>query len=126
VPLQAAIGTFFVEFSAFESQAVRDALRALSKDSEFVRRSEEMLEFQGRLTLLQRLAHARGVSPPLIGELEKIVVRARKLEEQREEVAATLAASHVSVPTIALVEDFANEAIALRGALHAVTQRFDS
>ncbi len=126
MPLQAAIGTFFVEFSAFESQAVREALRALSKDPEFVRRSEEILELDGRLTLLQRLAFARGVSPPLIGALEKIVVRARKLEEQREEVAANLASPHVSVRTIARVEDFANEAIALRGELHAVTQHFDS
>ena len=126
MPLQAAIGSFFVEFSAFETQAVGEALRALSKDSEFVRRSQEMLELDGRLTLLQRLAFARGVSPPLIGELEKIVVRARRLEGQREEVAATLKASPVSVPTIERVEDFANEAIALRGELHAVTKRFDS
>jgi hypothetical protein len=63
VQLKTAIGAFFVEFSKFE----------------------------GRLTLLDRMAHARGISLSIMGELDALLLRARKLREQRDEIARNLA-----------------------------------
>jgi hypothetical protein len=90
VQLKAAIGTFFVEFSKFETQFVGMALRSLSKDSMFVEHAETLLDLEARLKLLERLAFARDIPPALIGELEVLLLRARKLHELRQGVARNL------------------------------------
>jgi hypothetical protein len=84
--LKDAIGSFLVEFSKFEIQSVGMALRALSKDPVFVEHAEQLLDLEGRLKLLERLAFARGVPPQLIAELEACLLHARKLLEHHDEV----------------------------------------
>ncbi len=67
------------------------ALRSLSKDPVFVEQTEKLLDLEGRLTLLDRMAHVRGISPTVMGELDALLLRARKLREQRDELARNLA-----------------------------------
>jgi hypothetical protein len=90
VQLKAAIGSFFFEFSKFEMPFVGMALRSLSKDCVFVEQAETLLNLEARLTLLERMAFARGVPPDLTAELNTLLSRARKLSEQRDEIARNL------------------------------------
>jgi hypothetical protein len=92
VQLKAAIGSFFFEFSKFETQFVGMALRSLSKDSVFAEQAEKLLDFDARLKLLERMAFARGMSSGVVAELGARLSRARILHEQRNEVARNLAA----------------------------------
>jgi hypothetical protein len=87
VHLKTTIGAFFVEFSKFETLYVGMALRALSKDAEFVEQAEKLLDLEARLKLLERMAFVRDVSSGLIAELDVLLVRARKLCAERDEVA---------------------------------------
>jgi hypothetical protein len=66
------------------------ALRSLSRDAVFVEHAEKLLDLEARLKLLERMAFARGVPAALITELEACLLRARKLREQRDEVARSL------------------------------------
>jgi hypothetical protein len=98
---KAAIGSFFEEFARFETLSVSAALRSLSKDPASVAEAENLLDFEARLKLLERMAFARGVPPALMMDLEALLMRARKLHESRDEVARNLAAkTDVSVPPI--------------------------
>jgi len=90
VQLKDAIGSFFVEFSKFETHSVGMALRSLSRDAVFVEHAEKLLDLEARLKLLERMAFARGVPAALITELEACLLRVRKLREQRDEVARSL------------------------------------
>lgn len=90
VQLKDAIGSFFVEFSKFEMHSVGMALRSLSRDAVFVEHAEKLLDLEARLKLLERMAFARGVPASLVTELEACLLRARKLREQRDEVARSL------------------------------------
>jgi hypothetical protein len=119
VPLKAAIGSFFVEFSKFEMQSVGTALRTLSKDVEFVERAESLLEFDARLKLLERMAFARGVPSAVMQELEGVFDRARKLQE----LAASLTAASLLMPAVAEVEEYAAEAIDLQTRLGAIAEK---
>jgi hypothetical protein len=119
VPLKAAIGSFFVEFSKFEMQSVGTALRSLSKDVEFVERAESLLEFDARLKLLERMAFARGVPSAVMQELEGVFDRARKLRE----LAANLTAASMLLPAVAEVEEYAAEAIDLQARLGAIAEK---
>jgi hypothetical protein len=120
VPLKAAIGSFFVEFSKFEMQSVGTALRSLSKDVEFVERAESLLEFDARLKLLERMAFARGVPSAVMQELAEVFDRARKLRE----LAANLANASLLMPAVAEVEKYAAEAIELQTCLGAIAEKF--
>lgn len=91
--LKTTIGAFFVEFSKFEILFVGMALRALSKDAVFVEQAEKLLDLEARLKLLERMAFVRDVSPSLIAELDVLLVRARKLCAERDEVAGSSATS---------------------------------
>ena len=93
--LKDAIGSFFVEFSKFETHSVGMALRSLSRDAVFVEHAERLLDLEARLKLLERMAFARGVPAALIAELETCLLRARKLREQRDEVARNLLAAEL-------------------------------
>ena len=124
--LQAAIGAFFVEFSKFDSGTVGEALLALSKDDSLVQTAGRSLDLDARLKLLERMAFSRQVPAPIITDIRGVMSRARKLREHRDEVAANLASTSVSLPAVARVEDYAAEAVALQEALHAVTQTIDS
>src|ERR1700730_6744332 len=103
--LKAGIGAFFVEFSKFELLSVGMALRSLSKDAVFVEQAEKLLDLEARFKLLERMAFARAVSPNLIAELDALLIRARRLCAERDEVArnsATGGVDHVKpypVPT---------------------------
>jgi hypothetical protein len=119
VPLKAAIGSFFVEFSKFEMQSVGTALRSLSKDVEFVERAESLLEFDARLKLLERMAFARGVPSAVMEELEGVFDRARKLRE----LAANLTAASMLMPAVAEMEEYAAEAIDLQTRLGAIAEK---
>jgi hypothetical protein len=119
VPLKAAIGSFFVEFSKFEIQSVGTALRSLSKDVEFVEHAESLLEFDARLKLLERMAFARGVPSAVMQELEGVFDRARKLRE----LAANLTAASMLMPAVAEVEEYAAEAIDLQTRLGAIAEK---
>ena len=88
--LKTAVGAFFVEFSSFETHSVGMALRSLSKDAVFVQQTERLLDLEGRLTLLNRMALARGISPIVMAELDACLLRARKLRDQRDEVARNM------------------------------------
>jgi hypothetical protein len=123
---QPDIGAFFVEFSRFEVKSVRTALRALSKDSAFVDKSEKLLNLDARLKLLERLALARAVPATLLRELKDVTARARKLRERRDAVAAYLAAATGLKPDAAPASDYAREAIALQETLEALTRRLDA
>lgn len=91
--LKDAIGSFFVEFSKFETHSVGMALRSLSRDAVFVEHAEKLLDLEARLKLLERMAFARDVPAGLIAELEACLLRARKLRDQRDEVARNLVAA---------------------------------
>jgi hypothetical protein len=103
--LKAGIGAFFVEFSKFEVLSVGMALRSLSKDAVFVEQAEKLLDLEARFKLLERMAFARAVSPSLVAELDALLIRARRLCAERDEVArnsATGGVDHVKpypVPT---------------------------
>jgi hypothetical protein len=103
--LKPSIGAFFVEFSKFEVLSVGMALRSLSKDAVFVEQAEKLLDLEARLKLLERMAFARALSPSLIAELDALLIRARRLCAERDEVArisATADANHAKpypVPT---------------------------
>lgn len=84
---KATIGSFFVEFSKFEIHSVGMALRSLSKDQVFVEQAEKLLDLEARLKLLERMAFVRAVSPSLVAELDGLLIRARKLCAERDEVA---------------------------------------
>jgi len=90
MPVDNAIGTFFVEFSKFDIQSVGMALRALSRDSLFVEHAERLLDFDARLKLLERMAFARQVPASVMAELEACMLRARQLHVHREDVARNL------------------------------------
>jgi hypothetical protein len=90
--LKASIGAFFVEFSKFEVLFVGMALRSLSKDAVFVEQAEKLLDLEARLKLLERMAFARAASPSLIAELDALLIRARRLCAERDEVARNSAA----------------------------------
>jgi hypothetical protein len=122
VPLKAAIGSFFVEFSKFEMQSVGTALRSLSKDVEFVEHAESLLEFDARLKLLERMAFARGVPSAVMQELEGVFDRARKLRE----LAASLTAASLLMPAVAQVEEYAAEAIDLQTRLGAIAEKLQT
>jgi hypothetical protein len=122
VPLNAAIGSFFVEFSKFEMQSIGTALRSLSKDAEFVERAESLLEFDARLKLLERMAFARGVPSAVMQELEGVFDRARKLRE----LAANLTAASMLMPAVAEVEEYAAEAIDLQTRLGAIAEKLQT
>jgi hypothetical protein len=126
VPLKAAIGSFFVEFSKFEMQSVGSALRSLSKDVQFVEHAESMLEFDARLKLLQRMAFARGVPSAVMEELEGVLERARKLREHRGEVAAGPRTATLWMPAVAQVEEYAAEAIDLQTRLGAIAEKLQT
>jgi hypothetical protein len=98
VQLKASIGAYFVEFSKFEVLSVGMALRSLSKDAVFVEQAEKLLDLEARLKLLERMAFARAVGPSLIAELDALLIRARRLCAERDEVArnsATAGVDHV-------------------------------
>jgi len=90
MPLKDAIGAFFIEFTKFDTQSIGMALRSLSRDSVFVEHAERLLDFEARLTLLERMAFARQIPPALLGDLEACLLRARALKSQREEIARNL------------------------------------
>jgi hypothetical protein len=94
---KAAIGSFFEEFTKFETLSVGAALRSLSKDPASVAEAEDLLDFDARLKLLERMAFSRGVPPALMMDLEALLMRARKLHESRDEVARNLAAAKTEV-----------------------------
>jgi hypothetical protein len=119
VPLKAAIGSFFVEFSKFEMQSVGTALRSLSKDVEFAEHAESLLEFDARLKLLERMAFARGVPSAVMQELAGVFDRARKLRE----LAANLTTASLLMPAVAEVEEYAAEAIDLQTRLGAIAEK---
>jgi hypothetical protein len=125
VLLLADIGAFFVEFSRFEVESVATALRALSKDSAFVDESERLLNLDARLKLLERLALARAVPAAPLRELKDVTARARRLREQRDAVAANLAAATALKPAAGRASEYAGEAIALQEKLEALTRRLD-
>ena len=81
---KAAIGSFFDEFSKFETLSIGTALRSLSQDSLSVDHAEELLDFEARLKLLERMAFARDIPSSLMMELEAVFLRARKLHDLRE------------------------------------------
>jgi hypothetical protein len=122
VPLKAAIGSFFVEFSKFEMQSVGTALLSLSKDVEFVEHAESLLEFDARLKLLERMAFARGVPSAVMQELEGVFDRARKLRE----LAANLTTASLLMPAVGEVEEYAAEAIALQTRLGAIAEKLQT
>jgi hypothetical protein len=93
--LKASIGAFFVEFSKFEVLFVGMALRSLSQDAVFVEQAEKLLDLEARLKLLERMAFARAISPSLIAELDALLIRARRLCAERDEVARNSAAGGV-------------------------------
>jgi hypothetical protein len=74
----------------------------LSKASVFVEQAERLLGLDARLTLVERMAFARGVSGKLMTELGELLSRTRKLHEQRDEVARALALldSESTVPPV--------------------------
>ena len=84
--LKDAVGSFFVEFSKFETHSVGMALRSLSRDPLFVEHAERLLDLEARLNLLERMAFAREVPAGLMTELEACLLHARKLREYRDEV----------------------------------------
>lgn len=88
--LKTAIGSFFVEFSKLEMNFVGLALRALSRDPVFVEQAEKLLGLEARLTLLERMAFARGIPGMLMTELTELLSRTRKLRDQRDDVARAL------------------------------------
>jgi hypothetical protein len=90
---KAAIGSFFDEFSKFETLSIGTALRSLSQDSLSVDHAEELLDFEARLKLLERMAFARDIPSSLMMELEAVFLRARKLHDLREELARNVAAA---------------------------------
>lgn len=96
--LKDAIGSFLVEFSRFEIHSVGMALRALSKDPVFVEHAEQLLDLDGRLKLLERMAFARGASAGLIAELEGCLLRARHLHEHYDEVQRKLTRTDLDDP----------------------------
>jgi hypothetical protein len=65
-------------------------MRSLSRDPVFVEHAEQLLDLEARLKLLERMAFVRGAPPSLIAELDACLLRARKLREQRDEVARSL------------------------------------
>ncbi|HWJ35858.1 MAG TPA: hypothetical protein VNR70_11355 [Steroidobacteraceae bacterium] len=85
--VKAAIGSFFVEFSRFEILSVGMALRSLSKDSLYVEHAEQLLDLEARFKLLERMAFARAISTGLAAELDALLMRARRLCAERDEVA---------------------------------------
>jgi hypothetical protein len=97
VQLTDAIGSFFVEFSRFETQSLGMALRSLSRDPVFVSQAEQLLDLEARLKLLERMAFAREIPARLMTELQACLVRARKLREHREEVARDLTTADTNV-----------------------------
>ena len=88
--IKEAIGSFFVEFTKFETNCMGMALRSLSRDPVFVTHAEQLLDFEARLKLLERMAFAREVPAGLVAELETCLLRARHLRDQRDEVARNL------------------------------------
>jgi hypothetical protein len=121
-PLKAAVGSFFTEFSKFERQSVSSALRSLSMDALFVEQAESLLEFDGRLKLLERLAFARGVPSAIMQELEGVFERARKLRE----LTVKLTSSSLLTIGVGEVEEYVAEAVALQSRLGAIAATLNS
>ena len=88
--IKAAIAAFLADFSAFESKSLGIALQALSNDLGFVKQTQDLLGFKARLTLLERLAFSRGISGALMFELKDLLIRAKKLSEQRDQLSLAL------------------------------------
>jgi hypothetical protein len=122
VPLKAAIGSLFAEFSKFERQCVATALRSLSKDVQFVENAESLLEFDGRLKLLERMAFARCVPSAVMQELEGVFAHARKLRE----LVANLTTASLLTPAVAEVQGYTAEAIDLQTRLGAIAEEIQT
>lgn len=150
VQLKAAIGGFFLEFSKFEMAFVGMALRSLTKDSVFVEQTEKLLDLEGRLTLLNRMALARGMPPTIMAELDACLLHARKLRDQRDEIARNLLVTegnaprrpraargrgadfaqlaeleHLWVPSVAQIQQLATEAIELQEILRTIVEKIE-
>lgn len=126
MPLDAAIGSFFVEFSKFDMTVLSGALRSISKDDALVERADERMNLDARLTLLRRMAFARALPSPVMKDLEAVLSRARRLRKHRDAVAANLTASTVRIPQEVRLEEYTAEAVALQRDLKAVTQSIEA
>jgi hypothetical protein len=94
--LKLAVGAFLVEFTAFESNYLRAAIATLSTDAQLVSHVMELLELEGRLKLLKRMAEVRQVPDRLMQDLQSVLSKARKLRDHRNEIAHNPAVVDVS------------------------------
>jgi hypothetical protein len=78
---QAAIARFLVEYDALETVALDIALRAVAMDDSFVKQTDLLLDGDGRLKLLERMAFARGVPATVMTELQSVLGRAGQLRK---------------------------------------------
>jgi hypothetical protein len=88
--LKIATELFVAEFSVFEKHFVGMALCSVSGDPSFAGYAEKLLDLEGRLTLLKRIAIAQQIDSALISQLEDVQIRARHLREKRDELAQVL------------------------------------
>ena len=122
------IDRFVIEFSAFENQGLRSALRSLTDDPSLVDRAEAQLNIQARLTLLKRVAYVRRVDIRLAGRLEHIAHRAPRLAETRDLLSGDASPvrsgqSNVSgVPTIAQLDSYRREVDEYQSLLQLLVQ----
>ena len=88
--LKDAIELFIAEFSALETHFVGMVLRSLSNDALFVAQTEKLLDLEARLKLLERMAFVRNLDPCVIGQLDDVSLRARRLRHKRDELSRNL------------------------------------
>jgi len=101
LPLRAAFGAFLAELDRFEAEGVRVALRSLSHDPAFADQSEQLLDLEARLTLLERLAGARALPSGVVSAVDDVVARARRLLGLRQtigRVTSTIAVGGLGTP----------------------------
>jgi hypothetical protein len=93
--LKTAIGAFLMEFGEFESLGLRSALLALFPDEVLVETLQELMDTEHRFKLLQKVAERRGTPADVMKDLKRVLAKARKIRDVRNEVAHNWAVDDV-------------------------------
>jgi hypothetical protein len=85
--LRDATGAFLTEFATFEAWYIVALIESFTRDAPFVELMADLLDMSDKLTLIDRLAKVHKLTPDLIVDVKDVLKEARKLSEERNEVA---------------------------------------
>jgi hypothetical protein len=85
--LREAIGWFLAEFATFEAGRLPLVIASLSEDPRLVDLMSDLMDLSGKIILVERLSKVRGFRSKLMRRIDEMLKEARKLSEERNEVA---------------------------------------